>query len=76
MKVFFVTYDVENTKLENYSVIVDILDAIDAIEAMDLCDNDIEELLKGIDSRLCKDYNPTSEAIEINMKRIAERMPK
>lgn len=36
----------------------------------------VEELLKGIDSRLCKDYNPTTEAIEINMKRIAERMPK
>lgn len=35
-----------------------------------------EELLKGIDSRLWNDYTPTPEAIEINLQRINERMPK
>ena len=34
----------------------------------------IEELEKGIDRRLFKDYNPTQEALEINRQRIAERL--
>lgn len=34
----------------------------------------IEELEKGIDRRLFKDYNPTPEALEINRQRIAERL--
>mgnify|MGYP000980287491 CR=1 FL=1 len=34
------------------------------------------ELLKDIDSRLVRAYNPTPEAVELNRQRIAERMPK
>lgn len=34
------------------------------------------ELLKDIDSRFVQAYNPTSDAIELNRARIAERMPK
>lgn len=34
------------------------------------------ELLKDIDSRLVRPYNPTPEAVEINRERIQLRMPK
>jgi len=34
------------------------------------------ELLKDIDSRFVRAYNPTPEAVELNRQRIAERMPK
>lgn len=34
------------------------------------------ELLDKIDKKLYQDYTPTKEAIELNRKRIAERMPK
>lgn len=34
------------------------------------------ELLKDIDSRLVRPYNPTPDAVELNRARIAERMPK
>ena len=34
------------------------------------------ELLKDIDSWFVQAYNPTSDAIELNRARIAERMPK
>jgi hypothetical protein len=35
-----------------------------------------EDLLKDIDSRFVRAYNPTVEAVELNRQRIAERMPK
>lgn len=34
------------------------------------------ELLKDIDSRFVRPYNPTPDAVKINRERIAERMPK
>lgn len=34
------------------------------------------ELLKDIDSRFVRAYNPTAEDVELNRARIAERMPK
>ena len=37
---------------------------------------DSAELVKGIDTRLLGDYTPTPEAIQINLQRISERMPK
>ena len=35
-----------------------------------------EDLLKDIDSRFVRAYNPTPEAVELNRQRIALRMPK